>query len=235
MSWAFSDSVLCWENDKALRAKERHPTSSDGFTAWHCYYAEPAHKGETPNNTLIWKKFGAGLSIAKSCSQNSSLLLGSDRLPGQTVQYRLHHITKPGFRARQKDDVGKSYGRKQLQASEIFQVLVWKEINSSSYIISKSSTSSVLVRSTHKTNILWWGRLKKETRNGKSVLTFYWVNDFKGNNNSVKTTTISFHSHTLQTHINLLIFLFAFLIFILKPYVSYKMPISKSFLKLLSN
>lgn len=48
-------------------------------------------------------------------------------------------------------------------------------------------------------------KLKKETQNN-SVLTFYWVNDFKGNNNSVKTTTISFHSHTLQTHINLLIF-----------------------------
>lgn len=28
-------------------------------------YPKPAHKGETPNNTLIWKKFGAGLSIVK--------------------------------------------------------------------------------------------------------------------------------------------------------------------------
>lgn len=53
-----------------------------------------------------------------------------------------------------------------------------------------------------------WGRLNKLIQIKYSVLTFYWVNDFKGNNNSVKTTTISFHSHTIQTHINLFIFFF---------------------------
>lgn len=46
-------------------AKERLPTSSDGFTGWYDYCPEPIHKGKIPSNTPIWKKLGAGVSIAE--------------------------------------------------------------------------------------------------------------------------------------------------------------------------
>lgn len=46
-------------------AKERLPTSSDGFAGWYHYCPEPIHKGKIPSNTPIWKKLGAGISIAE--------------------------------------------------------------------------------------------------------------------------------------------------------------------------
>lgn len=76
----------------------------------------------------------------------------------------------------------------------------------------------------------------KQIQNKDSVLTFYWVNDFKGNNNSVKNYYNIFpQPYLTDPHKPFNFFSFFFIFNILKPYMSYKMPTSNSFFKLVSN
>lgn len=113
-------------------AKQRLPTSSDGFTGWHSYCHGPVYKGERPNNR-IWKTFGMDSSIAKLPQKfKSNACLRSVTRVDCPIKARL--LTSAGVRARQDDDAGKSYGREQLQSGEVFPVLAWKEINASSKV-----------------------------------------------------------------------------------------------------